>query len=468
MHHMIENGNPEVYANVYKNFTVGQIALHQPRNAPTLIDNNLRLCIQRSRPVYFSLPSDTVGARVDSSALSTPLDLSHSIDSDSREDEAVDAVLEKIYAAKQPYILVDGLVAPNDIVDEVNQFAKVTGIPTLSLTFGGGIIDGTLPNYHGVHTGRYGSLDFTPYTDTADLALLFGPLLSDTNTMGWSTIPPNYITVQFRRTYIKIFGENSKALHIKSAMRKLLDRLDVNRLTFRSSKAASLPSVRELAKSLPTPDPEAPIDQDTFYLRISSFFRSGDIILCANGTPLAGGRDFVLPPKTKLINSSVWVSVGQMLPATQGVALAKKELGDGGRTILFEGDGSFQATAQELSTIIRYKLDAYIFLINNDGYTYERLIHGMDAEYNDVAPWNYLKAPEMMGAPTDGSYDVELHDVGTWGELDAVLKNERFHNGKGLKMVNVRMARGDVTKNFKAALKAVGDQLRSESPSTVE
>lgn len=285
MHHMIEDKKPEVYAEVYKNFTSAQVALQYPSKAPTLIDDALQRCMQTSRPVYFALPSDVVGAPVDGSALSTPLDVFKRPSTGKWEDEIVDAVLEKVYAAKQPYILVDGLVAPNDIVNEVNQFAKVTGIPTLSLTFGGGIIDGTLPNYHGVHAGKYGSLDFTPYTDTADLALLFGPLLSDTNTMGWSAVPPDDITVQFRRTHINIFGERSKELDMKRFMRTLIRRLDVNRLSARSPKAASLPSVRDLAKLLPDPDPSAPIDQDTFYLRISSFFRSGDIILCANGTP---------------------------------------------------------------------------------------------------------------------------------------------------------------------------------------
>ena len=245
-------------------------------------------------------------------------------------------------------------------------------------------------------------------------------------------------------------------------MRSLLDKIDKNKLPRMNERASALPSLRDLEKSLQPPDSSAPIDQETFYLRISSFLRENDVILCANGTPLAGGRDFILPPSTKLINSSIWLSVGHMLPAAQGAALAQREIGTGGRTILFEGDGSFQATAQELSTIIRYKLDAYIFLINNDGYTYERLLHGMDAEYNDVAPWNYLKAPEMMGAPKDGSYDVETHDVGTWGELNKVLRSEKFHNGKGLKMVNVRMARDDVNKKFKHALKAAGDRLRAD------
>lgn len=109
------------------------------------------------------------------------------------------------------------------------------------------------------------------------------------------------------------------------------------------------------------------------------------------GTPSTGGRDFVLPRQTTPINSGVWLSIGYMLGSSQGVALAQRDLvAEGssrrGRTILFEGDRSFQMTAQELSSIIHKRLDMIIFLINNDGYTIERLVHGKDAIYNDVAP----------------------------------------------------------------------------------
>lgn len=459
VHHSLGDGNLHVYADIYKRFTVAQASLFDPATAPSLIDKALQACVKESRPVYVEMPSDMVGAQVSEAPLATPLDVRPETNLQSLEDQVVDTVLDRIYTSRQPYLLVDGLAAPDQIVDEVNELAKVTGFPTFSLTFGGGIINGATPNYHGVHAGTFGSLDFTPYTNTADLALLFGPLLSDTNTQGWSVVPKQDITIAFRKKEVEIGEIESHALHIKSFMKRLLDRLDKSRLPVPNSKVASLPKIRDSAKSLPPIDPSAPIDQDTFYLRISSFFRPRDIIVCANGTPLVGGRDFVLPPDARLINSSIWLSIGHMLPATQGIALAQRELGTGGRTIFFEGDGSFQATAQELSTIIRYKLDAYIFIINNDGYTFERLIHGLNADYNDVARWRYLKAPEMFGASSDDSYDIETHDVGTWGELQEVLENRKFQDGKGLKMVNVRMAREDVTKNFKAALQLAGQQL---------
>ena len=47
------------------------------------------------------------------------------------------------------------------------------------------------------------------------------------------------------------------------------------------------------------------------------------------------------------------------------------------RNILLISDGSLQLTVQSLSTMIRQNLNPVIFVINNDGYTVERMIHGM-------------------------------------------------------------------------------------------
>jgi len=47
---------------------------------------------------------------------------------------------------------------------------------------------------------------------------------------------------------------------------------------------------------------------------------------------------------------------------------------------------------QELSTILRYDLKPFIFLINNRGYTIERAILRRDAAYNEVANCRYADA----------------------------------------------------------------------------
>ena len=40
------------------------------------------------------------------------------------------------------------------------------------------------------------------------------------------------------------------------------------------------------------------------------------------------------------------------------------------------GDGSFQMTGVEVSTILKYNLNVSVIIINNDGYTTERIIEG--------------------------------------------------------------------------------------------
>ena len=148
-----------------------------------------------------------------------------------------------------------------------------------------------------------------------------------------------------------------------------------------------------------------------------------------------------------------------MSPAAQGVAQALKEQGFG-RTIFLEGDGGFQATAQELGTIIRHRLDVIIFLLKNQGYAFERLIHGLEAVYNDVAGWRYLEIAHAMGAPEDDpTYPVMNVRLETWGELEELLADRMFTDGPGLKMVEVMAGPTEVPGRLAEALAVTGRQL---------
>lgn len=66
-------------------------------------------------------------------------------------------------------------------------------------------------------------------------------------------------------------------------------------------------------------------------------------------------------------------SIGWSVGAVLGYALAAQP--EGRRVVALIGDGSFQMTAQEVSTMIRYGADPIIVLINNGGYTIEVEIH---------------------------------------------------------------------------------------------
>jgi len=97
------------------------------------------------------------------------------------------------------------------------------------------------------------------------------------------------------------------------------------------------------------------------------------------------------------------------LPAAVGAAVAHPER----RTVLLIGDGAAQLTVQELGTFSREGLSPVIVVVNNDGYTVERAIHGKTAPYNDIVSWTWTEIPRALGVTDHLAFRAQ-----TYGELD--------------------------------------------------
>jgi indolepyruvate decarboxylase len=119
------------------------------------------------------------------------------------------------------------------------------------------------------------------------------------------------------------------------------------------------------------------------------------VLFVDNGTSYAlFGLKF--PPKCTFVGSVNWGSIGYSVGALLGALTAAPDR----RHLLFVGDGSFQVTAQELSTILRHDHKPVIFLINNGGYTIERGYLGKTEPYNDIANWDYADLPKVFRRDT--------------------------------------------------------------------
>lgn len=117
--------------------------------------------------------------------------------------------------------------------------------------------------------------------------------------------------------------------------------------------------------------------QSQIWPTIGNFLRPGDIIVSETGTSTFGLCDTAFPANVRFEAQIYYGSIGWANAATLGVEIARKELsGDQGRTLLFTGDGSMALTIQEVGTMIKAGLKMVIFVINNAGYTIERLIWG--------------------------------------------------------------------------------------------
>jgi len=110
------------------------------------------------------------------------------------------------------------------------------------------------------------------------------------------------------------------------------------------------------------------------------------------------------------------------------------------RVILFVGDGSFQVTCQDISTMIRNHLKPTIFLLNNNGYTIERVI--TDHSYNDIQPWHYHKLVDVFG----GGMGI---DVRTEGELENAL--DKADKTDDLVFIEIHTDRMDCPESLRSA-----------------
>lgn len=479
LHHSLGDGNFRTFANMYSSISTAHIILSDASRAPVAINQVLRDCIAESRPVYMELPSDMVSTRIARDSLAQQIPRNKFPTHEFSLNE-VALIADRLLTAQQPVIIVDGGYIPGGISGEAKKLVRTLGCPTLTTPAGKGIINETESNFYGVYNGIAADEGVRQFVESCDLVLWIAPLLSDVNTCGFTSCTDPKANITFHENSVEI-GEIDGIRRLDTVcVKALLLSLDSYLLDVTNSTRLS-PTPRKLRrlttypglnramdslKALPPVKSEACVDQSTFWLRMSRFLRSGDIILTECGTSSFGGRELILPPDTTLVNSTLWLSIGVMLPAAQGAAAALKELkADGqrvnGRTILFIGDGSLQMTIQSISDIIRNRLNLIIFVINNKGYTMERFIHGTKADYNDIQPWSYLEAPRFFGAPEgDPDYPVITQRACTWGEMQSVLDSESIAAGMGLTMVEVVMDKEDAPTTMKKLMGKAAEQVR--------
>ncbi|KAF4923175.1 Pyruvate decarboxylase [Colletotrichum viniferum] len=454
LHHTLAHpAKLNVFSEIAAKVTAAQAKLDDANTAPEMVDWVLGEAKRHSRPVYIELPSDLVGVEVDGARLGDDLRVPE-VGTRHAAKEQANILLNRLMSAKQPLLLVDRGMGMQEFRAEINNFIREFGIPTLSLPSGAGMVDNDISNYYGVHSGPVGAVDTLPYLATADVVLALGPMFSDTQTLGWQVLPEPAKTIVLGKDNI-----DGVTVDTRAVLTNLCGSLRQEGLRISGAENGKVPPLgdwRKVSKPLEERE-DSPITQTGLYQRLNRYLQPYDTLILGNATPIIGGRDMVLPRGARAVSSGMWFSIGHMLPAALGISLGYRDRAKQGQTILIDGDGNIQMTVQEISTIVRERLDITIFVIQNQGYAYERLIHGLDEPYNDLAPWRYLDAPRFFGAPED--YPVQCHRIETWSELDKLLDTESFRVSKGLKLVELVLGKYDVPEKFRQVFKSAGENL---------
>ncbi|HAB17631.1 MAG TPA: preprotein translocase subunit Tim44, partial [Verrucomicrobiales bacterium] len=158
----------------------------------------------------------------------------------------------------------------------------------------------------------------------------------------------------------------------------------------------------------------APVTIARLFERVNEYLDDHSIVIADVGNALFGASDLLIRHRTEFLGPAYYASMGFAVPAALGAQLGRPDL----RPLVIVGDGAFQMTGMELGTIARFGLNPVVIVLNNAGYGTERHIH--DGPFNDVAPWQYHRLPEIFG--TGRAFLVKTEQ-----ELDHALDEATRH-----------------------------------------
>lgn len=178
------------------------------------------------------------------------------------------------------------------------------------------------------------------------------------------------------------------------------------------------------------------LTQSWLWPQIAAFIQPHDVIVAETGTTSFGLFFSRLPGDVTVVGQTYYGSIGYATPAVLGADVALRELRGGqaqpkGRAVLITGDGSLQLTMQEIGTMITVGAKPIIIILNNNGYTIERVIHGASQKYNDInfARYEYMlpffghKSPHTCykKVVTQADFATVFHDEALMAPTDLVV-----------------------------------------------
>jgi TPP-dependent 2-oxoacid decarboxylase len=444
LHHAA--GDYNLQLSIFEKITVAAVRITNPTQAARQIDLTLATCLRERRPVYIEIPSDIV---TQPCSLTEEIDLPQTPLFDPQAlTEAVEESVNLLEKAERPIILAGVELHRYSMAEQFSLLLEQTGYPFATTLLGKSILSEMHPQFIGSYAGALSQEYVRQRVETADCILCLGAFMSDINLGGFTAQLPERRLINANSDKVKIKHHFYYPVSLTDFIAGL-----TGKLSSKKDRSLDIKPAKDSFSSTFEIKTEQKLTNARFYKRINQFIyelESDSLVIAETGDALIATIDLVLYGSTEYIGQALYTSIGYSVPACLGAALAAPQR----RPILFVGDGAFQMTCQELSTIIRHRLNPIIFLINNEGYAIERSIH--DGVYNEIQPWQYHLLPQVFNNNSNNEGDVWSCQVRTEGELEQALEKAKF-NRDSLSFIEVKLDRYD----FSFGAQRLGKALRA-------
>ena len=404
LHHMVRDFRTQI--DVFEKFTIAGAELCDPLTAFSEIDRVLDACDRFKRPVYLELPRDMVH-QVPPVAHGYGGGI-HRNDPEATA-EAIRETRERLAAAKRPVIVAGVEIHRFGLQDEMLRLAESAEIPIAATMLGKSVVSERHPLFVGLYEGAIGDKEVTEFVEQSDLVLLLGAFLSDIN-LGIYTakLDPNrcvYATSEqlrishhhYHNVDLREFLVGLNTAGVASARRPIPESLG------RAERAESVEPLQG--------DP--PLRTSRMVRFLNELIDADTIVIADVGDSLFAATELTIHERGEFLSPAYYTSMGFSIPAALGAATAQPDH----RIVVLVGDGAFQMTGQELSTILAQGHKPIVIVLDNHGYGTERYLHEGDWKYNEIHPWDYSQLMKVYGkgvghvVETESAYREVLHEA---------------------------------------------------------
>jgi len=441
LHHTLaqpEEGGKFVQS-VYKEITAHAVVIREVSTAAFRIDEAIRIALSSRKPVYIEIACNLAAALI---SKPNTLALSPTRQSDPGSlQKALKHVAAFLNGVRQPVLVAGSRLRAGGAIRAFETLASKCAYGVACMPNAKSFFPETNPQFMGIYWGSASSPGCREVVESSDAYLFAGPIFSDYTTVGFSALIQPARLVEASPDRILVEDQVYHGIVLSEFLAGLAAKLNANP----TSLEAYL-RIKETAHVAPVAAPEElPLSTRRLFHHINECLDGTTTVVAETGDSWFNGMDLHLPDGCKFEIQMQYGSIGWSVGAFLGLAAANPQR----RVIGLIGDGSFQMTAQEVSTILRYNYSGVIFLLNNGAYTIEVMIH--DGSYNVLQNWDYAAMAESL----KGGSALLSQTVRTEKELVTAVKKSKMF--KGLTFIEVILDRTDCNKALLGWGTAVAD-----------
>ena len=437
LHHTTGTVNYRYVTEIFSQVTAQAVAINNTATAPYLIDQAIYTALAKKQPVYINIACNIVKLPV-----SQPQPLSFTVTHTSDQlslQAAVEHAAGLLNKATRPTLVAGVLLRAANAREQFQRLITTSGYATAVMPDAKGFISEQQPQYIGIYWGAVSSPGCAEIIESSDAYVFAGAIFTDYSTTGYTTLIDNQKLIYAARDYVKIQDQIYTHVYLADFLTALNTKIKHNPASLLAfERIQKPPATHNNNTQAPVSKQLAQLTIEQLYSGIQKLLSDQTTVIVETGDAWFNATELTLPDGCGYEIQMRYGSIGWSVGATLGYSLATQNKR---RVIALIGDGSFQMSAQEISTMIRYNLNPIIILVNNGVYVIEAAIH--DGPYNTIQNWHYSKFIDVVNAHNGNGLGLR---VTTETELKAALAKAVQHTGVSL--IEVIIDKNDCNKNL--------------------